>query len=135
MIRPLSLGGRINVSFSNGPYRQRRVIKEDFHVISTTISELFCFFFSFKYGGNPVSCAIAIAVMNAVDNELMMENARNVGEHLLSELETMREKFPDVIGDVRGVGLFVGVELVKDPKTKTPATAETREVVDRCLNT
>lgn len=82
-----------------------------------------------------MSCAIAIAVMNAVDNELMMENARNVGEHLLSELETMREKFPDVIGDVRGVGLFVGVELVKDPKTKTPATAETREVVDRCLNT
>jgi len=78
-----------------------------------------------------VSCAIAIAVMNVVDNELMMENARNVSEHLLSELKTMREKFPDVIGDVRGVGLFVGVELVKDPETKTPATAETREVVDR----
>jgi len=69
--------------------------------------------------------------MNALDNEMMIENARNVGEHLLSELEMVREKFPDVIGDVRGVGLFVGVELVKDPKTKTPATAETRDVVDR----
>jgi len=84
-----------------------------------------------QYGGNPVSCAIAIAVMDAVDNELMMENARNVGEYLLSELKIIRQKYPDVIGDVRGVGLFVGIELIKDPKTKTPATAETRDVVNR----
>jgi len=72
--------------------------------------------------------------MNALDNEMMIENARHVGEHLLSELEIVREKFPDVIGDVRGVGLFVGVELVKDPQTKTPATAETRDVVNRWPN-
>lgn len=84
-----------------------------------------------QYGGNPVSCAIAISVMNVVDDELMMENAKDVGEYLLSELENMQRKFPDVIGDVRGVGLFVGIELIKDPKTKTPATAETREIVDR----
>jgi len=84
-----------------------------------------------QYGGNPVSCAIAISVMNVVDDEQMMENAKDVGEYLLSELENMQRKFPDVIGDVRGVGLFVGIELIKDPKTKTPATVETREIVDR----
>ncbi|KAL4141686.1 hypothetical protein QTP88_004276 [Uroleucon formosanum] len=83
------------------------------------------------YGGNPVSCAIAIAVMTAIDEERMVDNAKDVGGYLLSELENMQRKFPDVIGDVRGVGLFVGVELIKDPKTKTPATAETRDVVDR----
>lgn len=84
-----------------------------------------------QYGGNPVSCAIAISVMKVVDDEQMMENAKDVGEYLLSELENMQRKFPDVIGDVRGVGLFIGIELIKDPKTKTPATAETREIVDR----
>jgi ethanolamine-phosphate phospho-lyase len=69
--------------------------------------------------------------MNVVDNENMMENAKDVGEYILSELKCMQGKFPDVIGDVRGVGLFIGVELIKDRKTKTPATVETREVVNR----
>lgn len=78
-----------------------------------------------------MSCAIALAVMNAVDNEHMVENAKNVGEYLLSELKTMQKEFPEVIGDVRGVGLFVGIELVKDQKTKAPATEETKNVVDR----
>uniref|UniRef100_A0A2H8U1F8 Alanine--glyoxylate aminotransferase 2-like n=2 Tax=Melanaphis sacchari TaxID=742174 RepID=A0A2H8U1F8_9HEMI len=83
------------------------------------------------YGGNPVSCAIAIAVMKAIDDENLMENAKDVGGYLLSKLKNMQRKFPDVIGDVRGFGLFVGIELIKDPKTKAPATAETREIVDR----
>lgn len=69
--------------------------------------------------------------MNVVDNENMIENAKFVGEYLLTELKCMQDKFPDVIGDVRGVGLFVGIELIKDPKTKTPATEETRDVVNR----
>jgi len=85
----------------------------------------------FQYGGNPVSCAIAIAVINVVADELMMENAKDVGGYLLSELENMQRRFPDVIGDVRGVGLFVGIELIQDAKTKTPATAETRDIVNR----
>lgn len=78
-----------------------------------------------------MSCAIAIAVMDTVDSENLMENARNVGDHLLSEMKSMRDKFPDVIGDVRGVGLFLGIELVKDPKAKTPATEDARDVVNR----
>lgn len=84
-----------------------------------------------QYGGNPVSCAIAIAVMDTVDSENLMENARNVGDYLLSNLKSMRDKFPDVIGDVRGVGLFLGIELIKDPKAKTPATDDARDVVNR----
>lgn len=84
-----------------------------------------------QYGGNPVSCAIAISVMNVVDNEKLMENAKNVGEYLLFELKKMQTSYSDVIGDVRGVGLFVGIELIKDSKTKTPATEETREIVNR----
>lgn len=84
-----------------------------------------------QYGGNPVSCAIAIAVMDTVDNEHLMENARNVGNYLLSSLKSAQEKFPDVIGDVRGLGLFLGVELIKDPKAKTPATEDARDVVNR----
>ncbi|VVC36764.1 Pyridoxal phosphate-dependent transferase, subdomain 2,Aminotransferase class-III,Pyridoxal phosphate- [Cinara cedri] len=83
------------------------------------------------YGGNPVSCAIANAVIDVLDKEKMMDNAKNVGEYLLSELKNMQNKFPDVIGDVRGVGFFVGIELIKNPKSKTPATEETREVVNR----
>lgn len=78
-----------------------------------------------------MSCAIAIAVMNTVDNEHMIENAINVGEYLLLELRIMQKMFPDVIGDVRGVGLFVGIELIKEEKTKTPATEDARELVNR----
>lgn len=88
-------------------------------------------FVEFQYGGNPVSCAIAVAVMNVVDNKQLIENAKKVGEYLLSKLKCMQCEFPDVIGDVRGVGLFVGVELIKDLMTKTPATEETRDIVNR----
>lgn len=69
--------------------------------------------------------------MNVVDKERMVENAKFVGEYLMFELKCMQDKFPDVIGDVRGVGLFIGIELIKDPSTKTPATEETRDIVNR----
>lgn len=78
-----------------------------------------------------MSCAIAIAVIDTVDKENLLENAKNVGDFLLSEFKIMQQQFPDVIGDVRGVGLFVGIELIKEQKTKTPATDEAREVVNR----
>lgn len=78
-----------------------------------------------------MSCAIANAVMDVLDKEKLINNAKNVGEYLLAELKSMQKQFPDVIGDVRGVGFFVGIELIKDPKAKTPATEETREIVNR----
>lgn len=63
------------------------------------------------FGGNPVSCAIATEVLRTVKRDKLQENALNVGEFLKSELQQLSEKFP-IIGDVRGQGLFLGIELV-----------------------
>ncbi|XP_076296576.1 alanine--glyoxylate aminotransferase 2-like [Lasioglossum baleicum] len=80
------------------------------------------------YGGNPVSCAIAIEVMNVLERENLQENALLVGNYLISEVRKLAERWP-IIGDVRGAGLFVGIELVRDRITRTPATEEARYVV------
>ena len=63
------------------------------------------------FGGNPVSCAIALEVLNIIKQEKLQENALNVGEFLKSELKLLAKEFP-IIGDVRGQGLFLGFELV-----------------------
>lgn len=70
------------------------------------------------FGGNPVSCAAALATLDLVENGLM-ENAAKMGHRLVVGMKKMAEKHP-VIGDVRGVGLMVGVEFVKDRVTKEP---------------
>ncbi|XP_043272414.1 alanine--glyoxylate aminotransferase 2-like [Venturia canescens] len=82
------------------------------------------------YGGNPVSCAIANAVMEVIEREGLRENATSVGEHLLKELRKLAQ-IRKMIGDVRGVGLFIGIELVRDRETRVPATAEAKHVVSR----
>jgi 4-aminobutyrate aminotransferase-like enzyme/Ser/Thr protein kinase RdoA (MazF antagonist) len=69
-------------------------------------------FFS-SFGGNPVSCAIALAVLEVIDEENLQENAKNVGDYYKSLLTSLQKKHP-CIGDVRGSGLYLGVELVKD---------------------
>ena len=77
-------------------------------------------FFS-SFGGNPVSCAIATAVLDVIEEEGLQENAKVVGKYYISRLKELMHKFP-CIGDVRGSGLFIGCELVndnsKDPNTK-----------------
>lgn len=80
------------------------------------------------YGGNPVSCAIAIEVMNVLERENLQENSLIVGNYLISELRKLAQRW-QIIGDVRGAGLFVGIELVRDRITRTPATEEARYVV------
>ncbi len=77
-------------------------------------------FFS-SFGGNPVSCAIATAVLDVIDEERLQENAKTVGDHYKSLLKGLMQKYP-CIGDVRGSGLFIGCEIVKD-NTKEPDTA------------
>jgi 4-aminobutyrate aminotransferase len=72
------------------------------------------------FGGNPVSTAAALAVIKLIEDDDLRTNARIVGEYLRSRLEELKEKYP-VIGDVRGMGLMQGIELVKDRKTKEPA--------------
>lgn len=84
----------------------------------------------FQYGGNPVSCAIANAVMDVVENEKLQENALNVGEYLLTEGIKLGYDF-EMIGDVRGYGLFIGFDIVKSKSCRTPATQEAQWIVDR----
>ncbi|GHE86962.1 aminotransferase class III-fold pyridoxal phosphate-dependent enzyme [Thalassotalea profundi] len=81
------------------------------------------------FGGNPVSCAIGNAVLDVIKQERLQENALTVGHYLLNRFKTLQEEY-SIIGDVRGLGLFIGVELVTDRETKTPATDETGKLVE-----
>ena len=77
-------------------------------------------FFS-SFGGNPVSCEIGMAVLNVIEEEQLQQNALETGNYFLSLLRDLQKEFP-VIGDVRGSGLFLGVEFVKDMETLEPNT-------------
>ena len=72
------------------------------------------------FGGNPVSSAAALAVLQVIEEDDLRTNARVVGNYLREKLEELKEKYP-IIGDVRGMGLMQGIELVKDRETKEPA--------------
>jgi 4-aminobutyrate aminotransferase-like enzyme len=78
------------------------------------------------FGGNPVACAAGLAVLDIIDLENLQCNALEVGTHLLQLLQSLSASEAGyLIGDIRGIGLFIGVEFVTDRKTKTPATRET----------
>ena len=80
------------------------------------------------FGGNPVSCAAALATIDLLRRELV-KNAEVVGAHLLESLASLKDKHP-LIGDVRGKGLMVGIECVKDRTTKERAVDERDAIVD-----
>jgi 4-aminobutyrate aminotransferase-like enzyme len=81
------------------------------------------------FGGNPVSCAIALAVLDVIADEKLQENARRVGGFLLDGLRELQQRH-DAIGDVRGCGLFLGVELVRDRAARTPDRPKAKAVVE-----
>jgi 4-aminobutyrate aminotransferase-like enzyme len=81
------------------------------------------------FGGNPVSCAAAMATLKVVQEEGLMENARVVGEYARDGLRDLAKRH-DCIGDVRGSGLFFGAEMVLDRASKAPATAFTKRVAN-----
>jgi len=85
-------------------------------------------FFS-TFGGNPVSCVVGREVLNVVQEENWMAHAKHVGDRLWGQLRVLQSDFP-IIGDVRGSGLFGGVELVRDA-LQTPADREAQYVVNR----
>jgi len=84
------------------------------------------------FGGNPVSCAAALATI-ALLKESLVKNAAEVGAHLMAGLQDLAGKHP-LIGDVRGRGLMIGVELVRDRQTKERATTERDAVVTAAFN-
>jgi len=73
------------------------------------------------FGGNPVSCAAAVAVLDVIENENLQKNALDVGQQLVDGLWQLAEKH-ECIGDVRGTGLFLAFDLVDDRERRTPAT-------------
>lgn len=81
------------------------------------------------YGANPVSCAAGRAVLRILKEEKLQANARKVGSELLESLKSLQQRYP-VIGDVRGHGLMIGMELVRDRANKIPATDETAAVFE-----
>lgn len=82
------------------------------------------------FGGNPVSCAIGMAVLDVIEQEQLQEHALAVGSHLSNSLSALMEQYA-LLGDVRGSGLFLGVECVLDRATLTPAPAQAAYIVDR----
>jgi 4-aminobutyrate aminotransferase len=83
------------------------------------------------FGGNPVSVAAALATIRLIENGLL-ENAARMGDHLLEMLAQMKERHP-LIGDVRGKGLMIGIEFVKDRITKEPAHDLRDKIIDRAF--
>jgi len=83
------------------------------------------------FGGNPVSMTQGLATLEVIDRENIQQNALHVGTHLKNRLLEVQERQP-LIGEVRGMGLMLGVELVRDRRTKEPADTEAAEVLDLC---
>jgi 4-aminobutyrate aminotransferase-like enzyme/murein DD-endopeptidase MepM/ murein hydrolase activator NlpD len=82
------------------------------------------------FGGNPVACAVGMAVLDVIEEERLQENALTVGNHLLQRLRVLQSAHT-LIGDVRGRGLYIGVELVLDREARMPAGAAASYVADR----
>ncbi|ANE79519.1 4-aminobutyrate aminotransferase [Mycobacterium adipatum] len=89
------------------------------------------YFFS-STGGSPLSCAIGLTVLDVLRDEGLQDNALHVGEHLKSRLLALRDKHP-IVGTVHGMGLYLGVEMIRDPATLEPAGAETMAICERML--
>ncbi len=84
-------------------------------------------FFS-SFGGNPVSCVIGKAVLEVIEDEDLQDHALKTGEAFRNMLQELQQRYP-VIGDVRGYGLFIGVELIEDDE-KSPATSLAKQVIE-----
>ncbi|WP_410984657.1 4-aminobutyrate--2-oxoglutarate transaminase [Bacillus cereus] len=80
------------------------------------------------FSGSPVACAAALAVLDVIEEEQLVERARVIGSHMMEVFNSWKEKY-ECIGDVRGLGAMVAIELVKDRNTKEPATEEVKAIM------
>lgn len=85
------------------------------------------------FGGNPVSCAAALAVLDVIEGESLQQNAAQLGQHIVAGLTALADTH-EIIGDIRGNGLFIAVELVSDRDERSPATEITARVVNDLRN-
>jgi len=83
------------------------------------------------FGGNPISCQAALTTIELLQ-EGLIENAGRMGEYLLSKLKGLQKRFR-LIGDVRGKGLMIGIEIVRDPETKEKAIEERNRIIETCF--
>jgi 4-aminobutyrate aminotransferase/(S)-3-amino-2-methylpropionate transaminase len=84
------------------------------------------------YAGNPVACRAALEVIKIIEEEHLLDRALKIGERLKDRFLKMKDKY-SIVGDVHGMGAMMAIELVKDRKTKEPATQETAQIVQECL--
>jgi 4-aminobutyrate aminotransferase-like enzyme len=82
------------------------------------------------FGGNPVSCAAGLAVLRVVQQESLQEHALQLGEYLKKGLQDLQEQY-SLLGDIRGEGLFLGIEMIKETSGLAPATAEADYLINR----
>jgi 4-aminobutyrate aminotransferase-like enzyme len=116
----VTLGKPVGNGVPLGVVVTRREILDEFMADSSLFS---------TFGGNPVSCAAGLAVLDVIEREHLVENSAVVGRYLRDSLRELSEE-NELVGDVRGSGLLVGLELVTDGNTKTPATAETKQLIE-----
>jgi len=84
------------------------------------------------FGANPVAVESALATLEIIKSERLIENARKLGEKALKRLMEWKEKY-EIVGDVRGLGLFIGVEIVKDKRSKARGDEEAKKIMDYCF--
>jgi 4-aminobutyrate aminotransferase len=84
------------------------------------------------FGGNPIACAAALAVLDVIHEENLLDNCRKMGSRLLQGFEQLKERFP-FIGDARGLGLMVAMELIIPGKGKEPDGETAMKVLNNCL--
>ena len=113
-------GGGITLSsVSTSAEIEERVVEEEFIV-------------THSHSNDPVACAAGRATLDTLEGEGLADVARRLGGRLKSKLQALAERF-EIVGDVRGRGLLLGIELVRDRETKEPATSEGRAIAQRCL--
>jgi 4-aminobutyrate aminotransferase len=82
------------------------------------------------FGGNPLSCAAALAVIDVIKEERLLENAAKQGTYIMKRLEELKAR-SEIVGDVRGKGLMIGLEIVEDKRSKKPAPEKVKEIMMR----
>ena len=82
-----------------------------------------------SFGGNPVSCAVGRTVLEIIEKEKLQENAYLIGKYLIKELNGLKMRH-SLIGDIRGRGLFLGVELIRDHEKLIPASSEAYQIIN-----